>query len=107
MRGLAVGLVALALAGAACSRAPRRADPSPAVPAAAPSKLDELRAFESARRREARFLEAGPRDRTLGPDPYALADLGEGRLAGILRGDDALVVLDAGLAEIARVWTPR
>ncbi len=81
-------------------------DPPPAPPTAT-DPLAHLRAFERARRAEAHFLEAPPSDRALGADPYDLAALPDGRVAGILRGRDALVLLDASLEEKARVPLPR
>ncbi|MDF2695736.1 MAG: hypothetical protein K0S65_4119, partial [Labilithrix sp.] len=73
----------------------------------APDPISHLRAFEEARRAETRFLETTPQDRAFGADPYDVAALPDGRIAGILRGRDALVVLDSGLHEVARVATPR
>ncbi|MBX3210326.1 MAG: hypothetical protein KF764_35165, partial [Labilithrix sp.] len=69
--------------------------------------LAPLRAFEEARRAEAHFLETAPQDRAFGADPYDVVPLGDGRLAGILRGRDALVILEADLAERERIATPR
>jgi hypothetical protein len=69
--------------------------------------LKRLRTFESARRAEARFGETPAQDHAFGPDPYRVAVLGDGRLAGVLRGEDALVLLDGSLQTLARVPTPR
>lgn len=96
----------LAAAGAVALACARGASPTPA-PAPAADPLAPLRAFEEARRAESRFLEAAPQDRAFGADPYDLVALPDGRLAGILRGRDALVLLDADLTERARLATPR
>jgi hypothetical protein len=94
--GLAIGVLALA-----CTRDVHRAPGPP------PDPLAHLRAFEESRRREARFLETEPQDRSFGADPYDVAALSDGRLVGILRGRDALVLLSSDLHEVARVPTPR
>ena len=70
-----------------------------------PDQLAPLHAFEEARHRAADFAHLPPSDRALGPDPIAVRALpGEGppRFVGLLRGRDALVLLDASLKEIAR-----
>lgn len=96
-------VTALVLAGTSCSRGAERA-PAPSPPA---DPLAQLRAFEEARRAEAHFLETPAQDRGFGADPYDVATMHDGRVAGILRGRDALVVLDADLREVARVAAPR
>src|SRR5690606_41964094 len=93
-------------AAVACSRGRAPARDEGAAPAAV-DPLEHLRAFERARRAEARFLEAPLQDRALGADPYDVAVLRDGRHPGIPRGRDAPVVLHADLREVARVPTPR
>ena len=73
----------------------------------APDPLAPLRSFEEERRRATSFVDQPVQDRAFGPDPYDLVALPDGGYAGILRGRDVLVVLDAELHEIARVPTPR
>ena len=71
-------------------------------------ELARLRALEDQRRREIDFAAAPPSDVALGPDPYRIAALPGGqRLVGLLRGESAAVVLDAGGAERSRVAAPR
>jgi hypothetical protein len=59
------------------------------------------------RRADAHFAQTPAQDRSFGADPYDLAALDDGRLVGVLRGDDRLVLLDADLAPVAQVPTPR
>ncbi|HEU5061218.1 MAG TPA: hypothetical protein VFU21_32025, partial [Kofleriaceae bacterium] len=66
----------------------------------------ELRAWEDAARRATDFENKPAADRSLGPNPYRLARLSDGRAVGILRGADALVLLDPRGREEARVATP-
>jgi hypothetical protein len=68
-----------------------------------------LRAFDAARRRGADFANLTTWDRQSGPDPYAVQELaGSGVLVGLLRGADAVVVLDASsLREVQRLPAPR
>lgn len=87
---------------AACSQ-----NPSPPKPATEPDPLVPLRAFEAERRAQAKFVEAGSSDRTFGADPYDIVALPGGRLAGILRGRDAVVLLDDLLVETARIAVGR
>ena len=103
---------ALALAvslglGAACS-SPRRGEPE-AGAAPLPDPLAPLHAFEESRRAATDFSALPPSDRARGPDPYALralpASAAPARFAGLLRGRDALVLLDASLHEIDRAPT--
>ncbi|HVY44231.1 MAG TPA: hypothetical protein VHB21_00065, partial [Minicystis sp.] len=65
-----------------------------------------LRAFERARRTAVDFARAPPSDHAFGPDPYAVARAPGGGFVGLLRGRDALVLLDDQLAEIARIPAP-
>jgi Cytochrome c len=88
-----------------------RGSPDGSPGAAAGDPLAPLHAFEEERRRTADFAHLPPSDRSLGPDPIAIRELpGRGssarRFVGLLRGRDALVLLDAGLHEIARTPAP-
>ena len=100
MNGRGVGTALLLSAVLACTKTPP-APPAPEDP------LTPLRAFEAERRREASFLTQPVQDRAFGADPYGIVALPDGRYAGILRGRDALVLLDADLHEVARAPTPR
>jgi cytochrome c peroxidase len=96
-------------AGLGCS-APDRPAGGAAPTSAAPDPLAPLAAFEQERRAAADFARLPPSDRALGPDPVALRPLPAGasaaRFVGILRGRDAVVLLDASLGEIARAPSP-
>lgn len=101
VRRRALAIAALALS---CTKA------QPAPPAPAPSEADPLaplRSFEEERRRATSFADQPVQDRAFGADPYGIVALPDGRRAGILRGRDALVLLDANLNEVARVPAPR
>ena len=91
--------------GAACS-SPRRAEPDAAP---APDPLAPLHAFEEARRAATDFRTQAASDRARGPDPYGIRALpaaaAPARFAGLLRGRDAVVLLDASLHEIDRAPT--
>ncbi|HEU4406739.1 MAG TPA: hypothetical protein VFS43_15840 [Polyangiaceae bacterium] len=107
LRALAAGaLGALFVAGCPASGPPGG---EPAA-GAAPGPLAPLSAFEEGRRAAADFARLPPSDRAFGPDPTAIRPLpaggGAARFAGILRGRDAIVLLDAALAEIARAPAP-
>jgi hypothetical protein len=68
---------------------------------------ERLRAFDASRRTGADFAHLPTWDRLSGPEPYAIARVpGSPRLVGILRGDDALVVLDDAMREVQRVSAP-
>jgi hypothetical protein len=88
--------------GASCGHA--SPDAAPGAPADDP--LAPLRAREDARRAAADFAHLPPSDRSRGPDPYRILALpagsGPARYVGILRGRDAVVLLDAALREIDR-----
>jgi cytochrome c peroxidase len=90
---------ALVLAASACTKAPSPPAPEP------PDPLAPLRSFEDERRRATSFADQPVQDRAFGADPYGIVALPDGRYAGILRGRDALVVLDAELREVVRVPT--
>lgn len=101
-------LAVVALAAAIASACARDADQGAPTAAPLPDALAPLRAFETGRRARATFLDAPPSNHAFGSDPYDLA-LVPGtppRVAGILRGADALVLLDLDLHESARVATP-
>jgi len=72
--------------------------------------LAPLRAFETAARSATDFAHATTSDVALGADPYVVrvTDRAEGgRSFGILRGRSAVVELDPGLHEVARLPAPR
>ncbi len=73
-----------------------------------PDPFPALRSVETERRAQTNFATLAPSDRVLGADPYAIAPIGDGkRFASILRGRDAIVVLDASLKELQRLPAPR
>jgi hypothetical protein len=85
---------------AACGRdpAPERDDTE------SPHKRELLRLYdlEERRLRDTDFATLRPSDRAFGPDPYRVVALRDGRAAGVLRGESAVVLLDGGV-ETARV----
>ncbi len=115
-RALAAALVVLAC-GAACrdrgpaiapgGAAPRASAQKAAEPPEHEAELAALRAFEQARRAETDFATLPPSDVALGPDPYRIAALRDGRQIGLLRGASAVVLLDRDGAERARIAAPR
>jgi hypothetical protein len=78
--------------------------------------LETLRAEETALRARTDFARLPPSSRSFGANPYALVALPQARdarlgtrevaFAGVLRGDDAVVLLDAGGGERARAPAP-
>jgi len=71
------------------------------------AELAELRRFEDERRRRTDFAAQPSGDRALGSDPYQLRPLGDGsRLVGLLRGGDAVVLVDRRGRELARAPAP-
>jgi hypothetical protein len=70
-------------------------------------ELARLRAQEQQRRAATDFAAVPPSDVALGPDPYRIAALPDGRLVGLLRGESAAVVLDRDGTERSRVAAPR
>jgi hypothetical protein len=115
--GLAVGVIAVTLARTA-ARNPRfrhwfqRTPAAPAAPANHDREIAEtnktLHALDDSARAKADFANAVTWDRAAGPDPYALKEIAtSGFLVGILRGADAVVVLDRSLREIQRLPAPR
>jgi hypothetical protein len=84
-----------------------RRRPAQASPAEADVAWDRLVAFDTARRHGVDFAKVPTWDKRSGPDPYALRAVPDtDRLVGILRGSDAVVVLDASLREIQRLDAP-
>ncbi len=69
--------------------------------------LARLRAQEQQRRAATDFAALPPSDVALGPDPYRIAALPDGRLVGLLRGESAAVVLDPDGTERSRIAAPR
>jgi hypothetical protein len=69
--------------------------------------LAVLRAFDAERRAATDFAKLPPSDQATGADPYRIvaSPAGSGYVA-ILRGRDALVLLDERLAEVARAPAP-
>ncbi len=111
--GLGAAVLAVALVRAGRLRLRHHRAPAPA---AAPANHDreiahadeQLHALDEAARAKADFANAVTWDRASGPDPYALKELaGSGFLVGILRGSDAVVVLDRSLREVQRLPAPR
>jgi len=117
-RALPIALVALV---SACgdltpdvSRSGARSSATAArsAPAAAPvdnheRELATLRTFEQQRRAATDFATLPPSDVALGPDPYRVATLAGGLRIGLLRGESAVVVLDALGREQERLAAPR
>lgn len=102
-RAAHLGLLLLAL-GAGCKR---EDPPAEATSAAEPDPLPALRAFEAERRAATDFAALPPSDAAFGADPYAIAALPGGeRFVALLRGRDAIVVLDASMRELARLPAP-
>ena len=105
---LVLALSALMGLGAACGGR-KRSEPELVPVDAAPDPLAPLRAFEEGKRASTDFRSLPPSDRSRGPDPYVIRALPEGagpaRFAGILRGRDAVVLLDASLQELSRAAT--
>lgn len=70
--------------------------------------LARLREYETSRRAATDFRSEGAVDGALGPDPVAVASIDGGHAAiGVLRGADAVVLLDAEGQERARAAAPR
>lgn len=100
LRRLLPALPVLVACGAGCERQRASGDPPDPFPA--------LRTFEAERRAQTNFATLAPSDQVLGPDPYALAPVGDGqRFVAILRGRDALVVIDSTAKELERLPAPR
>jgi hypothetical protein len=102
--GSRLAALALVLASAGCRT--RAADPpAPARPPAV-DRLAALRAWENTTRARTDFARAPTSATALGPDPYRLKALRPAAFAGLLRGRNAIVQLDAGLHEVARLDAP-
>ena len=105
---LAIALAAVMGLGAACGGR-GRSDPEADAAAPAPDPLAALHAFEETRRASTDFRKLPPSDRSRGPDPYGIRALPKAaepaRFAGILRGRDAVVLLDASLQVLSRATT--
>ena len=89
-----------------------RTPAAPAAPAGHDREIAEtnkaLHALDEAARAKADFANQVTWDRAGGPDPYAVKEIASsGFLVGILRGSDAVVVLDRSLHEIQRLPAPR
>lgn len=104
--------LALALAvnsaAAACRGGARGSD------AGAPDEVDpaeihlvDLEKDEAAWRASTDWASFPASDAALGPDPIDLVALGDGRYAGVLRGANAVVLLDAEGRELDRAPAPR
>jgi DNA-binding beta-propeller fold protein YncE len=99
---------AVAAAASGCRDAERATAPSTAASDEPHEReLAALHAFEEQRRAAIDFAALPPSDVALGPDPYRIAALRDGRLIGLLRGESAAVLLDASGAELARIAAPR
>jgi hypothetical protein len=98
---------------AACRSSEPSRTPGPAATAAASTdddhtaELAELRRFEDERRAGTNFAGLPAGNAVLGPDPYQLRPLGDGALlVGLLRGADAVVLIDRTGRELARAPSP-
>ncbi|MCG8423717.1 MAG: hypothetical protein MJE77_37945 [Proteobacteria bacterium] len=86
---------------AASSEAAERADP-----------VAQLRSYENRQRASVDFARLAPGDRVTGSNPFDIVRVpasatSEERFVGILRGADAVVLLDATGTELARLGAPR
>src|SRR5260370_14595294 len=92
-------LAALIVGGGAWSAFRRRH--APAAPSEADLAWDGLVAVEAVLRHDVDFAKQPTWDRVSGPDPYALRTVpGASLLVGILRGADAVVLVDESLHEL-------
>jgi hypothetical protein len=105
--GAVAGALALWIAVAAAATAWRRHAATVrerAIDAAA----KRLRDFDQSRREATDFARLATWDRQSGADPYLIQEIPGSRfLVGILRGADAVVVLDDRLREVQRLAAPR
>lgn len=104
-------LLALAIASAlagACRREPleRAVDGVDGTTDDDRARLQPLHDFEERRRSAEDFAAAQPGMRRSGPNPHALVALGDRDVVGVLRGVDAVVLLDRAGHERARVPAP-
>lgn len=89
---------ALALIGLLASACNRESEPQPEPPPQADPQAEareRLAAYEQAQREAADFAAIPASDGRFGADPYKLIALPDGRLAGLSRGADRLVLFDA------------
>ena len=113
MRGarLVVGALFVASVGASVVAAcGHRAPPTQLQPASSKvdAELAPLHAFEEARRAATDFAHLPPSDDVLGANPYELRAIANGaHFIGILRGADAIVLLDRSLHEVQRLPAPK
>src|SRR5687767_9995669 len=71
------------------------------------AELDELLRFEDRRRAETDFRTLPTSDVALGPNPHAVVALADrDAVAGVLRGESAVVIVDATGRELARAEAP-
>jgi hypothetical protein len=100
----AIAILVVVGLGAAASSCGSGGSEAPAASTSDP--LSPLHALESTRRAATDFRSLPASDRSRGADPYRIAALppgpGVARFVGILRGRDAVVLLDAALREIDR-----
>ncbi len=70
-------------------------------------ELDELLGYENGRRSQTDFRNQPTSDKAFGPNPHAVVALPGGEaVVGVLRGADAVVLLDASGRELARADAP-
>lgn len=101
-------LLALLVALASSVGCERRSTSLQTIVEEAHDPFPALRALETERRAQTNFTTLAPSDQVLGADPYTIASIGDGkRFVSILRGRDAIVVLDASLKELQRLPAPR
>ncbi len=111
--GLAAGVIAVTLVRTGrLGLGHHRAPAAPAAPADHDREIadasDALHALDEAARAKAASATLVSWDRASGPDPYAVKEIAQsGFLVGILRGSDAVVVLDRSLREVQRLPAPR
>jgi hypothetical protein len=102
MRTSPLALLAL-LVLAAAAPPPHGRVGAPADPAE-PHALEALRRYEAERRAATDFATLPSSEGTQGADPYRIAPLPDGSgYVGLLRGRNAMVLLDGGLREVQRV----
>jgi hypothetical protein len=103
-----LALAMIGLGGALFAWRARRSTPADSQGDVMALVSERLRAYDAFQRLGADFSHLATWDQRSGPDPYAIARVPESpHLVGILRGDDALVVLDDAMHEVERVSAPR
>jgi len=103
------GIAIVMLGVGALAKVPRARQPNAADPLGEEMARvgERLRGFDAAQRTRAEFAHLPTWDRLSGPEPYAVARVPSSpHLVGILRGDDAVVVLDDAMHEIQRLAAP-